>query len=976
MIQSIIANKRISRCITVCIYIIINLIGALYLGVMPGFSFPYATCSVWAAQIRDLINNSNLFDFHNISTFFPFGCELNEGFFNAVLGKILILISNCDSITALSITIYIAYAMGFFSLCYIIYTLCKSHINTIILVIFYYVTPFLAAQALNFPVFIGMLLLPVGMIADIRIAAYILKEETVQKPKYKFLIAFLAVFLLRLIASSASWYTGVILASVSCLLQLLLLIFNTKHIKEYKNRLKAYVIICIIPWGLALGSILMITATGTSSFSYGLSRFNGSSMDLLTFLLPSSEQLPARLGIYAQRFIPTGFVLTGDSSMWSNYFGTLPLILIFIYLIKTRKKDKIFWGLLLTSIVMFVLSLGPALKIRAILPEAETAIYSLSTKKQLNFPWKGIYSLFPVSKMRTTYRWIIGTYFINVVLLARISANPDKRTKVRKLVTSGVLLLCVLNVMPLQNPIEKINDTKMLYNNAYIQRKELASDISKFIKPDSKIAICFYGGSNNSYLAPIIATELEAKLFCGSGDKANNLAKEYIPEEIIELQNADTPDKIAKMISIVSQKSLCDYVLLPYFDLRYDINIWSDLNEEQKNKQVIAAQAAELLGNDYTFFYDENYLIVELSKEPKEPSDDSGLKNESYLLAPNASFEYKIDTGNYDALFVNFYSILKQKNNSDNIEKLQVCIRQYLDGVEIKNYILDEDVNQSQPKNHSITYYNLEMPENQKNIELRIEIKNLCENELNIISPMVKLFDSSELYFEQDYQVELGEEIKSTGGNRMLLHPDNLQYGPYVKLSAGTYQVIIHGDNLDQAKVDYCWNLGNNVYQPELIVDNNEWGFYTFHISEEHDDMEFRTYNPASNQSDIYIDNVVVANLSDDAVTYSGDELGSMEKTYSLVLEPDDFTYGSINSPIGKGRYQITIEGENVEKLKEKIFLDDHNILFNVTDVSDTQKIITVDLPRGGENFSFNIFNGTDYDCYINSIHIVPIDKE
>ena len=153
MIQSIIANKRISRCITVCIYIIINLIGALYLGVMPGFSFPYATCSVWAAQIRDLINNSNLFDFHNISTFFPFGCELNEGFFNAVLGKILILISNCDSITALSITIYIAYAMGFFSLCYIIYTLCKSHINTIILVIFYYVTPFLAAQALNFPVF-------------------------------------------------------------------------------------------------------------------------------------------------------------------------------------------------------------------------------------------------------------------------------------------------------------------------------------------------------------------------------------------------------------------------------------------------------------------------------------------------------------------------------------------------------------------------------------------------------------------------------------------------------------------------------------------------------------------------------------------------------------------------------------------------------------------------------------------------------
>ena len=45
----------------------------------------------------------------------------------------------------------------------------------------------------------------------------------------------------------------------------------------------------------------------------------------------------------------------------------------------------------------------------------------------------------------------------------------------------------------------------------------------------------------------------------------------------------------------------------------------------------------------------------------------------------------------------------------------------------------------------------------------------------------------------------------------------------------------------------------------ELIVENNEWGFYTFHISEKHSDMEFRTYNPETNQSDIYIDKIMVA---------------------------------------------------------------------------------------------------------------------
>lgn len=185
MIQSIMTNKQIHRYVTVFIYIIVNLAGALYLGVMPGFSFPNAVCSVWAAQIRDLANNSSPLDFHNISTFYPFGCELNEGFFNAVFGRILILLSQCDSITALSITIYLAYALGFFSLCYIIYTLSKKHLNTIFLVTLYYVTPFLAAQALNFPVFIGLLLLPVGMIPDIKIAAFILRGRLSQMRKYK-----------------------------------------------------------------------------------------------------------------------------------------------------------------------------------------------------------------------------------------------------------------------------------------------------------------------------------------------------------------------------------------------------------------------------------------------------------------------------------------------------------------------------------------------------------------------------------------------------------------------------------------------------------------------------------------------------------------------------------------------------------------------------------------------------------------------
>ena len=56
--------------------------------------------------------------------------------------------------------------------------------------------------------------------------------------------------------------------------------------------------------------------------------------------------------------------------------------------------------------------------------------------------------------------------------------------------------------------------------------------------------------------------------------------------------------------------------------------------------------------------------------------------------------------------------------------------------------------------------------------------------------------------------------------------------------------------------------------------------------------------------------------------------------------------------------------------------MDGNNVVFDVTDVSDTEKIITVDLPRGGENFNFNIINDSDYVCYINSIHIVRIDME
>ena len=413
-------------------------------------------------------------------------------------------------------------------------------------------------------------------------------------------------------------------------------------------------------------------------------------------------------------------------------------------------------------------------------------------------------------------------------------------------------------------------------------------------------------------------------------------------------------------------------VYFPFFDLRYDINIWSELSEDQKIKKDIAMQTAALLDNNYTFFYDENYLIVELNHQPIQSSD---WEDKSYPLAPDASFEYKLNTDYSDALFINFYSMLKQKNITGDVNKLQVFIKQYSDGVEIKDYTLEKNINSLQPQNHSITYYNLEKSEDPKKMEIRIEIKNLCDQELMIISPSIKLFDSSELYFKQNYEIKLGDEMKSTGGKRMILHPGDLQYGPYIELPAGNYQVMIHGKNVNLAKVDYCWNLGENIFQPEMMVHSNEWGIYTFHISEEHKNMEFRTMNPVTNQTDIFIDKIIVVNLSDDAVTYNCDDLYSISKNNSLILKPNDFAYGSISSPIGKGEYRVFIEGENIEKIKEKIFLDNNYVRTHVLDVSNTQKVITFHLHRGGEYLYFNIFNEADYDCYINSIHIMQTEK-
>lgn len=104
----------------------------------------------------------------------------------------------------------------------------------------------------------------------------------------------------------------------------------------------------------------------------------------------------------------------------------------------------------------------------------------------------------------------------------------------------------------------------------------------------------------------------------------------------------------------------------------------------------------------------------------------------------------------------------------------------------------------------------------------------------------------------------IGEAYKYS--NKICLKNGGIQYGPYIHLDAGYYQVKITGNNLTEGQADVTVLQGEEYIDFTVVELDKETMIYTFNLDEDMEGIEFTMRN--NNDEIIYITSVELIKLN------------------------------------------------------------------------------------------------------------------
>lgn len=231
---------------------------------------------------------------------------------------------------------------------------------------------------------------------------------------------------------------------------------------------------------------------------------------------------------------------------------------------------------------------------------------------------------------------------------------------------------------------------------------------------------------------------------------------------------------------------------------------------------------------------------------------------------------------------------------------------------------------------YDIVNYKNELLENYSTEQLQ-RMRTAIENEIKGIK--ITSVDTSELYLYNKGKVE----------NECLIEKGDLQFGPYIDLEAGKYQITVVGNHLDEGTVKVTAGKGTKVINSQIIKSEENQLVYQFELKKDEDDVEFLL---ESTSSDLLVDGYYyerdmgygyhdVLEYYQDLLECEEMNIGSMSlklnstnlfvddkpiktKKGQLVLEAGEEQYGPYIY-LEKGAYIVSIEGENLQELDAEI---------------------------------------------------------
>lgn len=598
------------------LFYIVASINAMFLASCLGFIPGVATNALdinfpFSGKLMDMPESAGNMFYHD-NTLFPAGSYTNEGFAMLLLGRLFCYLG-LKAFDAMLATFLFLFLMSYISLIYSIIQITNNRVIAIVFCDLFFLCPFMLGQSSNCSIFLGMVFIPVIFTVDLVLYKGIFHNSNyVLTP-----LLFVFTTLLRVVCCGLSSYLAVMCAVSSCLFWFFYCLMKLKTDKFFVVLINA-VFYVILPWIIGMLIMYVLTPKETSSYVSPLEFYNGSGVDLVSCLVPNKNQLISKI-VSSQEIIGVGKSLPGDGSFWNNYLGYSVIILAVIALCYDKFKSKYIVSMTLVGVLLFVISLGPALKINAVVESNLIGTYSgyLLGMEQVKiiFPWYGIFKIFPLNLMRAVFRWLIIPQFLLIILASKGASILMKRNKKTVLVGIVLIIIAVIEFYPVIGIKNLINSRCIKYNKVQEIRVDTVLEIDDIIKDDSIVAICNYGYDQNAFLSAYISSEANFYTYQGCGDKAVASANDKIPINIRTLQTSNDPLVIADCIIKADLLEQCEYVLFPYFQLRQNAYYWPTSREVREYTKGIADEVNSILGGRYNITFTEHYMVVELEKQ-------------------------------------------------------------------------------------------------------------------------------------------------------------------------------------------------------------------------------------------------------------------------------------------------------------------------------------------------------------------------
>ncbi|SDC94466.1 hypothetical protein SAMN05216410_2609 [Sanguibacter gelidistatuariae] len=291
-----------------------------------------------------------------------------------------------------------------------------------------------------------------------------------------------------------------------------------------------------------------------------------------------------------------------------NYLGLVVVLLAAAAVVISWKRDRrlVIW--LVIGVAALFLALGPSLKINEVrgplAPPISYQSYLMPSEAGVVvLPSQWLYETLPGFEfMRATYRWMVLVRLATIVLAAyMVQWMISRGGRSWAAVGVGVGLLALVELMPNAQATIEANSARAAQIDSF--NEAVIDDLDDALPDGARVVFAPNSSGGNDFLASYLATGANLNTPNVGGDKALENARKERPEAIAELLGG--PDDFGAAAQLVLEEGHADFVVVPYFDLRWSINQWPATGEFSTPGQEAAAEArtdSDLTVVNFTWF--------------------------------------------------------------------------------------------------------------------------------------------------------------------------------------------------------------------------------------------------------------------------------------------------------------------------------------------------------------------------------------